>query len=276
MKKYIYWSLFLFFTVTGINSQTHAATLPIYYPQEEHISDYLNKMPWKLYKSYHVPGLGWFWVDNAKDCVKDTIKKGEIWEPYIINVLKKYIHEGDAVIDVGAHMGTITLAMSNLVGNSGIVHAFEAEKQFFRELYHNIYSNGRSNILPYLVWLGDRNEDVMCERNVFTRYSTAYSPVCAEIIKPWMRQHRTLDSFSFEDIKLIKVDIECTENEFLEGAKETIARCRPILVIEIMGGHGWKTDSVTQEKIQQTIQILDRMGYNVSKIWIDDYLAIPR
>lgn len=276
MKKFICWSIFSFLAISGMKSDVVATEPPTYYPQEEHVAEYLRKMPWNLYKSYHVPGLAWFWVDNAKDCVKDTIKSGKIWEPYIIDVLKKYIKKGDTVIDVGAHMGTISLAMSNLVGNTGMVHSFECELQFFRELYHNIYSNGRTNIKPYLVWLGDKNEEVECSRNTFITKSRSYSPVSKEAIAPWIRHHRTLDSFEFDKIDLIKIDIECTENEFLEGAKETIARSRPVLIIEIMGGHGWMKDPEVKKKIQHTIHLLEDMDYTVSKIWIDDYLALPR
>lgn len=275
MKKFIYWSLFSFLSISGINSEIVATELPIYYPQEEHIAEYLKTMPWNLYKSYHVPGLAWFWVDNAKDCVKDTIKSGKIWEPYIINVLKKYIKEGDNVIDVGAHMGTISLAMSNLVGKTGMVHSFEAEIQLFRELYHNIYSNGRTNIIPYLVWLGNKNEEIECAKSCHP-YNINYSPVSRQTIAPWIRHHRTLDSFGFKNIDLMKVDIECTENEFLEGAQETIMSSRPILIIEIMGGYGLTNTPEVKNKIQSTIQLLEKMDYQVSKIWIDDYLAIPK
>lgn len=258
-------------------AQGYAQGLPIYYPEQEPIAEYLSKMPWDLYKLYYVPGLAWFWVDEANDCVKDTIKQGKIWETHIIDVFNKYVKKGDRVIDVGAHMGTISLALSNMVGESGQVYSFEAEPQFFRELYYNTYSNGRKNIKPYLCWLGDKNEDVEClTQDLFITEKSPYSPVCNEIISPWIRPYRTLDSFKFENIALMKIDIECTENEFLEGAKEIIASSRPILVIEIMGGHGWKEDLDVKKRIQHTISILENMDYKVSKIWVDDYLALPK
>lgn len=260
-------------------AQGHAHELPVYYPEQEPIAEYLSKMPWHLYKSYYVPGLAWFWVDEAKDCVKDTIKQGKIWESYIIDVLKKYVKEGDRVIDVGAHMGTISLALSNLVGESGQVYSFEAEPQLFRELYFNIHSNGRAkNMAPYLCWLGDKNEDVYLKQDPKSPYNpSSYSPVSSEeTIASWIRPHRRLDSFKFTNIALMKIDIECTEDELLEGAKETIANSRPVLVIEIMGGFGWSESPEVKARIQHTISILESMDYTVSKIWVDDYLAIPK
>lgn len=270
-------SLFLVAAISflGIH-QGHAGELPVFYPDQEPVANYLSQMPWHLYKSYYVPELAWFWVDEAQDCVKDTIKQGKIWEPYIIDIIKKYVKEGDGVVDVGAHIGTISLALSNLVGESGMVHSFESEIQFFRELYHNIYSNQRKNIVPYLCWLGNENKDVESLQIGPFISSVAYSPVCNEPIPSWIRPYRTLDYFQLKNIALMKIDIECTEDDFLEGAKATIARCRPILVIEIMGGYGWSEDPDVKKRIQHTIGILESMDYKVSKIWVDDYLALPK
>ena len=60
-----------------------------YFPQTQEVEEYLDHMPWKYYKKYHVPRLGNFWVDDAKDVVKDTIKSGKIWETYIVDLIKK-------------------------------------------------------------------------------------------------------------------------------------------------------------------------------------------
>ena len=43
---------------------------------------------------------------------------------------------------------------------------------------------------------------------------------------------RTFDSFELHDITFMKIDVENHENEVLQGAKETILRCRPIILLE--------------------------------------------
>jgi FkbM family methyltransferase len=48
---------------------------------------------------------------------------------------------------------------------------------------------------------------------------------------------RTLDSFSFENVSLIKIDIEGHEAAALRGAQETLKRCRPALIIEAEERH---------------------------------------
>lgn len=43
---------------------------------------------------------------------------------------------------------------------------------------------------------------------------------------------KTLDDHEFEDVDVLKVDVEGLEIDVLQGAKDTIARCKPIIVIE--------------------------------------------
>jgi hypothetical protein len=43
---------------------------------------------------------------------------------------------------------------------------------------------------------------------------------------------RTLDSYEFDNVGLIKIDVEGFEEKVLRGGVKTIARCKPILYIE--------------------------------------------
>src|SRR6267378_2537391 len=46
----------------------------------------------------------------------------------------------------------------------------------------------------------------------------------------------TLDAFGFADVRFIKADVEGSEREVLEGARATIARERPVLLLELLSG----------------------------------------
>ena len=46
---------------------------------------------------------------------------------------------------------------------------------------------------------------------------------------------RTLDSFGFDDVDFIKIDVEGYELPVVRGARETILRCRPNVVVEQKG-----------------------------------------
>jgi FkbM family methyltransferase len=47
---------------------------------------------------------------------------------------------------------------------------------------------------------------------------------------------RTLDSFNFENVSFIKIDVEGSELDVLEGARRTISRDRPNLLVELLAG----------------------------------------
>jgi len=50
-------------------------------------------------------------------------------------------------------------------------------------------------------------------------------------------QTRTLDSFNFDDVRIIKIDVEGHERAVMDGARETIRKCAPVLLIEIEQRH---------------------------------------
>lgn len=47
----------------------------------------------------------------------------------------------------------------------------------------------------------------------------------------------TLDSFQFQDVDLIKIDVEGHEASVIRGAQETLTKNRPVLIIEIEQRH---------------------------------------
>ena len=53
------------------------------------------------------------------------------YEPEIINVLERFIDPGDVVVDAGASIGLHTCLMSKLVGDDGLVLAFEPQVASF-------------------------------------------------------------------------------------------------------------------------------------------------
>ena len=45
---------------------------------------------------------------------------------------------------------------------------------------------------------------------------------------------RTIDSYNFEEVDAIKIDVEGSELLVMQGAKDTIERCRPSIQVEIV------------------------------------------
>lgn len=48
---------------------------------------------------------------------------------------------------------------------------------------------------------------------------------------------RPIDAEKFEEVDFIKIDVEGMEPDVIEGARETILRCKPIVIVEQKGHH---------------------------------------
>ena len=55
-------------------------------------------------------------------------------------------------------------------------------------------------------------------------------------IKTYDVEVRTLDEFGLVDVRFVKADVEGSEREVLDGARVTIARDRPIILLELLSG----------------------------------------
>lgn len=204
---------------------------------------------------YEVPEIGKFYIDGPKDRVRRTIIEGKVWEPKIVEQLRKYLSMDCLAIDVGAHIGVHTVLMARL---SGRVVSFEPQQKLHLDLMRNLHLNGLANVTPlrYAVW--DENTLLEMEPTKENPGSTAIGSGGEAVVA------RTLDSFHFEYVCLIKIDAEGSTPEVLKGAEVTILRDRPVLVLEV---GGWIRKS--------TWELLERFEYVLYPLGAHDFLALP-
>jgi FkbM family methyltransferase len=200
------------------------------------------------------------------------MKRGGTWESHIQDLIRKYSVAGSIVLDIGAHIGTHTLVMSQAVGTEGHVLAFEPQPKTFRELFLNMAINDLKNISFYWAGVGDRAGNIelgpMHESN---EGGTGLGGGTGQTV-----QLLTVDSLGLSNVSLMKIDVEGMEDQVLLGARETILANRPVIIIEIMGGHDIGDPSKeTRQKILHTIDMLEEMGYKVQQLWRHDWIAFP-
>jgi FkbM family methyltransferase len=161
--------------------------------------------------------------------------------------------------------------MSEQVGPNGTVICFEPQKKIYRELIMNLILNGCSNVMSYRYAIGETEKVVhMCAAVPGNEGGTPIGMGGDEVMM------KTLDSFKLENVSLLKIDVEGYEDYVLLGAKETIMRNRPVILIELMGGNDYDTSSPEiRERVDATKNILRSYNYSVSKVFSADYLAIP-
>jgi FkbM family methyltransferase len=161
-------------------------------------------------------------------------------------------------IDIGANVG---LWACDLVKSFVEVIAFEPVAEF-RECFEKNVKSPNYKIMP--VALG--REESFIEMNV-VQGNTGHSHINPESFGKGTIPLKTLDSYNFTNVDMIKIDVEGFEEEILAGAIKTITSNKPVIVVE-QQKHEYK-DAMTD---LPSIKILENMGYRVigqvKKDWI--------
>ena len=124
------------------------------------------------------------------------------------------------IIDVGAWWGPWSLWWHDKVQS---VEIFEPNKDILPKLVNNVGKFQNCEI--HHTALGDRHGSVsmQCADHSGTYHVTGQD---GDI------EMKTLDSFAFDSVDIIKIDAEGYELPVLQGAKETISRNRPWIQVE--------------------------------------------
>jgi hypothetical protein len=81
---------------------------------------------------------------------------------------------------------------------------------------------------------------------------------------------RTLDSFHFEDITLLKIDVEGSELDVLKGGVETIKTFRPAIWIEMHQDEVLRKSGFNYSR-REVLDFLRKMGYSIKHGKEKDY-----
>lgn len=144
-------------------------------------------------------------------------------------MLQDLVGTGQTAIDVGANFGIWSYKLSKLFQK---VEAFEplvectAEIKAFGAININVHDVALSsaegfNELHISIAKGRLRHGYATFGNVAGEHRTILVPV------------RTLDSYNFSNVAFIKIDVEGHELEVIKGAETTIAREKPVMLIEI-------------------------------------------
>lgn len=142
----------------------------------------------------------------------------------------KFVENFEVAVECGAHVGTWTMVMAKVFGE---IHCFEPARDTMECLIRNTW--GMNHIIKHPVAIGETcgvitmhdDEAYAAGSNTGGRFamaSTAEDPTAVPI--------RPLDYYGFESVGFIKFDIEGLELEALKGARDTIHRNKPVILIE--------------------------------------------
>lgn len=161
------------------------------------------------------------------------------YEKANFDFMKRHVHPGNIVLDVGAHIGLFSIAAAKLVGATGRVYCFEPTGQTFKILKQTISINRQQNITPIKAAVGSYSGKIQFftsmlpgdNSNSIVSYKTdrelSGSKVDIVSVDDFMKEYK-LGSVHF-----LKIDVEGAEFEVLQGAVSTLNKMHPVIILAI-------------------------------------------
>lgn len=162
------------------------------------------------------------------------------------------VKAGSMVLEIGANIGSQTVLLSRLVGDDGLVYAFEPQPLIFQNLAANISINSLKNVRVFPFACGSNNGSIhvphvdYCQSGNFggvSMHKSAGEQVSLVRLDSWLDTNHS--------ISLIKIDVEGMEQDVILGLNDTINKHKPILFVE----------NDRKEKSKQLIELLWALGY---------------
>jgi FkbM family methyltransferase len=162
-------------------------------------------------------------------------KEARTGEPELA-VLAELVPRGGIAVDVGANVGFFAYALADIADR---VVAFEPNPDY--AFFARWMLRGRAEVRE--VALSDASGRgtlyvPLSDQGVLLHLagSLKRSHVQFRNIKTYDVEIRTLDEAGFVGVRFVKADVEGGEREVLDGARATIARDRPIIMLELLSG----------------------------------------
>jgi len=214
-----------------------------------------------------------FLIFKGGDLISNHLKK-ELYESDIHQLaLKTLINAPNGVVlDIGANLGTFCIPLAKKVPKH-TYHAFEPQRIVSYQLCANIIINSLDNVYAYEVALSNEDKsidcampDYMAETNIgafsIDKEVRENEYECSTVSKTDRIDLIQLDFIAFENIRLIKIDVEGHELEVIKGGIETIKRNNyPPIIFE-----AWTWKPWYQEKRTALFDYLKGHGYNITEI----------
>jgi FkbM family methyltransferase len=181
-----------------------------------------------------------------------------------VDTFAQLLKPGMTAVEVGANIGSHTVALANLVGREGRVVAFEPQRAIHQILSANLALNGLDQVEAHWAAAGAQPGEVVIDRldmrsvQNFGGYSIRNATQGDRV------RLLTVDSFQLPACHLIKIDVEGMEAAVIRGAAETMQRCGPVVFCE-------NEDSRTSQELIELLWSLDYDCY-----WhVTSYVRMP-
>jgi FkbM family methyltransferase len=212
---------------------------------------------------------GFRWQLDLREGIDFAIYLLGAFESSTAAILRKLVRPGDIVIDIGANIGAHTLGLAQSAGAEGRVYAIEPTDFAFAKLKQNLALNPKleARVQAHQILLvAERNAPRQQEIYASWPLKSAaivHSKHGGRLVATEHAEVATLDDFvarsGIERVDLIKIDVDGHEFPALKGGSGTLARFRPILVMEMSP----YIHAEENHSFEELISLLKQFGYSL-------------
>lgn len=173
----------------------------------------------------------------AADALERRLYNARTYEAATLALFDRVLRPGDAMVDVGANLGLMTLHAARLVGATGRVVALEPHPAYHARLVAHLELNGCGNVRALRMAAGAARSSapIYDFPEVNIGRSSLVSPGAGATASATVEVDR-LDSILADvgigRVRLLKIDVEGFEAQVLTGAAGVLAQ-RPVVCMEV-------------------------------------------
>lgn len=170
-----------------------------------------------------------------------------------IKLLPFLVDRNKAAVDVGAHKGVWSYQLSKVCAE---VYAFEPNPKLYPVLEQNIKGRANPRNIALSNFTGMAELRIPRGRKGFSNQGGSLSEVKVSAnYKSVEVGAEKLDNLGIQNIGFMKVDVEGHELAVLEGARETLARDKPVMIVEMEEAHA-------KRPIEELTSAVEAYGYD--------------
>lgn len=191
---------------------------------------------------------------EVNEVISDEIRKNGCWNYPALEIADKVLASapsGSRVIDVGAGLGSFSIPLAIKYANKHIFSSFEPIHPLFLQLCTNTLLNNLSNIKTYNVALSNFNDVVdapilevdTCGNHGSYSFNMDINKLrnMSPSLITDVYEFRSLDSYRFANVGLIKLSAPGMELDVLNGANDTVSNNNhPPIVFEAWSNDWYK------------------------------------
>lgn len=195
-----------------------------------------------------------------------------MYDPNLNVVIDALLPKNGVFIDAGANMGYFSLLAARKVGTEGRIFAVEPSSRDFIRLVDNVNINELHEIIScYKLAFSDSAgtaEIIIAndERSGLNTLGIDFSTKGIEKVDTEKVEKITIDDFvereEIKNVDVIKLDIEGSEFAALSGAKNTVQKYRPAIMLGINKG-AMSSCGVTFEQISRWLKEMNYVAYKL-------------